>query len=213
MKEFGTNKIQLQGMLLDKFTFSHEITLQNNNEYIMDLDYKEIFYENRLSIKTGDKEDVINLLFNKKLISNLKKGNRVNINGQIRTTNKVVNGKNKLLVYVYVLDVKYTEEKTYLNIAELEGYLCCEKNYWNTPKTGASCNTKLRVYRYYEKADYIPIVLWGVNATTCNKFELNTKIKVSGRFISRQYKKDLGNGNLETNTSYELFVSSMQKLS
>ncbi|HBG2132391.1 TPA: hypothetical protein KPJ62_002717 [Clostridioides difficile] len=213
MKEYGTNKIQLQGMLLDKFTFSHEILLQNDNESIVDSNYKEMFYENRLSIKTEDKEDVINLLFNKKLISNLKKGHRVKINGQIRTKNKSINGKKKLLVYVYVLDVEYTEEKTYLNIAELEGYLCCEKNYWNTSRTGASCNTKLKVYRYYERADYIPIVLWGINATTCNKFEMDTKIKVSGKFISRQYKKDLGNGNLETNTSYELFVLSMQKLS
>jgi single-stranded DNA-binding protein len=61
----------------------------------------------------------------------------------------------------------------------------------------------------YNKSDYIPCIAWGRNAVYAGGLSVGTKIRVSGRMQSREYKKRLENGELVTKTAYEVSISRM----
>ena len=190
------NKVFLMGEVTTNPTFSHEM-------------YGEGFYDFMLSVKRlSGQNDMIPITVSERLLKDkIEVGNLVALNGQFRSYNKLVDGKSKLMLTVFVKDfVPYDENEQNPNIVELTGFVCKPPIYRTTPFNREICDILLAVNRSYNKSDYIPCIAWGRNARFSQGVEVGKQITVSGRVQSREYSKKIGD-QTEVRVAYELSVS------
>ena len=69
----------------------------------------------------------------------------------------------------------------------------------------------LAVNRMYNKSDYIPCIAWGRNAVYAGGLCVGTKIRISGRIQSREYRKRMEDGNLITRVAYEVSIIKIEE--
>ena len=191
------NKGFLMGRVESEPVFSHTL-------------YGEGFYEFTLKVpRLSEQNDMIPVTVSERLITDgLKIGQRIALNGQFRSYNKLVEGKSKLMLTVFVRDfVGDGAPDVNPNIVELSGYICKPPVYRTTPFSREICDVLLAVNRAYNKSDYIPCIAWGRNARFVRAIEVGQKLSVAGRIQSRQYNKKLSEEIVETRTAYELSVS------
>lgn len=199
------NLINLKGKIVSECQFNHEV-------------YGEGFYKfyietNRLS----NSADILPVTISERLINNdiIQIGNYVEISGQIRSYNSFSEMKNKLILTVFVREIK---ESDYLqnknpNQVTLNGYICKKPIYRTTPFGREIADILLAVNRAYNKSDYIPCIAWGRNALFSNKLEVGENLLISGRMQSRLYQKRLDNGEIVERTAYEVSISKIEILS
>ncbi len=87
---------------------------------------------NRLS----DSFDILPMTVSERLLQDidLDKQNLVNVVGQLRSYNKTLNNKNRLVLTVFVREIKsIDEENKDPNSIFLDGYVCKEPVYRKTP--------------------------------------------------------------------------------
>jgi len=138
----------------------------------------------------------------------------LHISGQLRSYNKIVDGVNRLVLTIFVKDLKEIEpEETDANEILIEGYVCKPTTYRITPFGREITDMLLAVNRAYNKSDYIPCIAWGRNARFADNFEVGDKISVEGRVQSREYEKIDLNGEKHLRTAFEVSVSKLEKLS
>ena len=199
------NIINLRGKILSECEFDHEV-------------YGEGFYTffiktNRLS----DSVDILPVTISERLINSniLQPGNFVEILGQIRSYNGFSYNKNKLILTVFVRDIKQLSETQNKNPNQvtLNGYICKKPIYRTTPFGREITDILLAVNRAYNKSDYIPCISWGRNAIFANKLNVGENLLISGRMQSRIYQKKLENGDLAEKTAYEVSISKIEVLS
>ncbi|MCI8806051.1 MAG: single-stranded DNA-binding protein [Clostridiales bacterium] len=199
------NIINLRGKILSECEFDHEV-------------YGEGFYTffiktNRLS----DSVDILPVTISERLINSniLQPGNFVEILGQIRSYNGFSDNKNKLILTVFVRDIKQLSETQNKNPNQvtLNGYICKKPIYRTTPFGREITDILLAVNRAYNKSDYIPCISWGRNAIFANKLNVGENLLISGRMQSRIYQKKLENGDLAEKTAYEVSISKIEVLS
>lgn len=138
------------------------------------------------------------------------------LTGMIRTTNVYDQEKNikHVCVYAYVKDVEeITEEESLVenNTFLAEGVICKK---FEKRVTGYSnrvvMNATLATYRenscYKNRIDYVPILLWSINANYIDGLPDYVKVDLTGRLQSRTYysKRQQCNG-----VAYEVSVSSI----
>ncbi|MFL8710810.1 single-stranded DNA-binding protein [Clostridioides sp. GD02377] len=210
MREIGINKIHVIGTLLDEFKYSNKFIVNKfyNTKQVYS---EELFFENRIKIITNNKENIIDILINKKLLSNLSKGDKVNIYGQVRSRYIDDNNNKKMLFYIYVLDIHITDNEKDDNLVELEGCITSNSMYKITNCNGAVYSSILKIHRYYRKTDYIPVVSWGINATRLSKLKEGTKIRIIGEIRNREYKTKKDNFK-SIKMAYEVSVLSIEKI-
>ena len=139
----------------------------------------------------------------------------VDISGEYRSCNRVVDSKNALVLSVFALEIEikdYKFETEENNSVLLNGYLCKEPVYRITPKGRNIADVLLAVNRGNGKSDYIPCVFWGRNAVYVSRFGVGAKIGIFGRIQSRPYTKKLPSGEILERIAYEVSVSSMEVL-
>lgn len=190
------NKVFLMGEVCSNPTFSHEM-------------FGEGFYDFSLSVKRlSGQYDIIPITASERLLKdNIAVGNCVGLYGQFRSYNKLIDGKSKLMLTVFVKDfIPYDETEENPNLVEIVGYLCKPPIYRTTPFNREICDLLLAVNRSYNKSDYIPCIAWGRNARYAQDIEVGKQITVSGRIQSREYIKKIGEES-ETRIAYELSVS------
>lgn len=165
----------------------------------------EIFYAFDLSVKrTSGTEDLIPVNMPVVLCGKVNIGNELCLIGQVRTYNKMVDGKSKLIVVFFALDAEqYTG---YANEIELTGYFCKPPAHRATPLGRDICDVQLAVNRERNKADYIPLIIWGRTAKLIARLDVGAHVKIKGRFQSRVYQKATAQGVVEK-TAYEVSVS------
>ena len=199
------NIINLRGKILSECEFDHEV-------------YGEGFYTffiktNRLS----DSVDILPVTISERLINSniLQPGNFVEILGQIRSYNGFSDNKNKLILTVFVRDIKQLSETQNKNPNQvtLNGYICKKPIYRTTPFGREITDILLAVNRAYNKSDYIPCISWGRNAIFANKLNVGENLLISGSMQSRIYQKKLENGDLAEKTAYEVSISKIEVLS
>ncbi len=197
------NQIKLIGTIVSDKSFSHEV-------------YGEGFYSFDLEVpRLSDTSDVIPVIVSERLIAgfDFHIGQKVVIDGQYRSYNNMENEKNKLVLTVFVKEIRLqTEEDANANSNEiiLNGFICKKPIYRTTPFGREIADVLLAVNRAYNKSDYIPCIAWGRNARFCQSLEVGKSVKVWGRIQSRQYEKKLDNGNSEIRRAYEVSVSKME---
>lgn len=196
------NRAVLTGRVVSELEFSHKT-------------YGESFYMLTLGIKRkSGYEDMIPLMISERLIWNmdLQPGSLISASGQIRTYNQQVDGRNKLVIVVFVKEIQWADEDEEMtNIILLEGFVCKKTIRRTSPLGRELCDIMLAVNRMYNKSDYIPCIAWGRNAVYGGELEVGAKLFIEGRIQSRQYKKYDEEGQLHTRTAYEVSVMRLEE--
>ncbi|CDA90640.1 MAG: single-stranded DNA-binding protein [Firmicutes bacterium] len=197
-----SNVAELCGVVLSELRFSHKT-------------YGEIFYTFVLGIeRRSGYIDEINIMVSERLIFDNppREGDFVEIKGQIRTYNEIVDEKNKLNVVVFAKEIYQSENFGYNeNYIYLEGFLCKEPLKRTSPLGREICDMMLAVNRMYNKSDYIPCIAWGRNAGYAEKLGVGTKLALEGRIQSREYKKKLDDGTAEMRKAFEVSVVKLEE--
>lgn len=198
---FATNKVYIEGKVISPLEFSHEM-------------YGEGFYSLKVEVpRLSEIADYLPLTVSERLISSmdLTIGKLIKVEGQLRSYNKYVDGGNRLILTVFVREIKEIDEISKSpNQIFLDGYICKTPIYRTTPFGREITDLLIAVNRSYNKSDYIPAIAWGRNAKFSNTLEIGSHIKLWGRVQSREYEKKLGENNVIKKTAYEVSISKME---
>lgn len=204
METTNDNIVILEGHFVQPPEFSHELF---GEEF-----YTGLFSVNRLS----ESKDILNVTISKKLLPEDEQlyGKYTKITGQLRSYNKIVGSKNKLLLTVFARELDFPDEKAdEPNVIELTGYICKDPIYRMTPFGREITDLLMAVNRQFNKTDYIPVIAWGRNAKYTKNMQVGNMLKIVGRLQSRGYTKTYPDGHIEEKVAYEVSSSSIQKLS
>ncbi len=202
-KNLENNKVTVIGQVVSDFTFSHEVF--GEGFYMVDLAV------NRLS----DQEDRIPLMISERLIDVTAdhRGQTLEAMGQFRSYNRHEGNKNRLVLSVFVRELRFLEEftdYTKTNQIFLDGYICKDPIYRKTPLGREIADLLIAVNRPYGKSDYIPCIAWGRNARYASAFEVGSRVRIWGRVQSREYTKKLSELESEKRIAYEVSVSKLE---
>ncbi|MHC1720617.1 MAG: single-stranded DNA-binding protein [Clostridiaceae bacterium] len=198
----SNNKISLEGETVSELIFSHEVLGEKFYSFHMDV--------RRLS----EIKDRLSVTVSEKVIKDLeyKPSKFVTVSGQLRTYNKIISGSKKLILTVFVKDIKdCTEKADNPNQVYLNGFLCKQPVYRMTPLGREISDMIIAVNRSYGKSDYIPVIAWGGNSRFCKEFIAGDNIKIWGRLQSREYSKKISEDEIKLNTAYEVSVSKVER--
>lgn len=193
------NKVFVSGEIITNAEFSHEV-------------YGEGFYEMNVLVKRlSGQGDILPITISERLISDkdLKVGVQINALGQFRSYNKLVDGKSKLMLTVFVRELLDESPMRNPNSIVLTGYICKPPIYRTTPFNREIADILIAVNRSYNKSDYIPCIAWGRNARFAKNLAVGEKIAVSGRIQSREYQKKITDDDVRTLTAYEVSISKL----
>ncbi|MCC0660550.1 single-stranded DNA-binding protein [Clostridioides sp. ZZV14-6154] len=197
------NVVNLRGELDNKLEFSHEI-------------FGEKFYNVRIKInRLSDSFDTLPMTVSERLLQDIdiNKQNLVNVVGQLRSYNKTLNNKNRLVLTVFVREIKAIEEENKdPNSIFLDGYVCKEPVYRKTPLGREITDLLVAINRPYNKSDYIPSIVWGRNAKFAKNLKVGDRIQLWGRVQSREYEKKIDEDNVVKKMAYEVSISKIKKL-
>ncbi|CAH2214440.1 single-stranded DNA-binding protein [Tepidibacter aestuarii] len=198
-----TNVVNMLGEITEELKVSHEI-------------FGEKFYTTKLKIKRlSDSQDILPITVSERLIVDLDMaiGKKIEVSGQLRSYNKVIDGKNKLILTIFARELAFVEEENKdPNNIFLDGYVCKNPIYRKTPLGREITDLLLAVNRAYNKSDYIPSIAWGRNAKFCKNLKVGDRVQLWGRIQSRQYEKKVEDGEVDVKVAYEVSVSKMKKL-
>lgn len=196
------NKVYLSGQIASAPEFSHEIMGEN-------------FYDLTISVaRLSGQHDLIPITVSDRLMDGVdfEIGNLIGLIGQFRSYNKIVDGKSKLVLRVFVREICECDEKS-PNLIEIEGYVCKQPVYRITPFKREIADLLVAVNRAYNKSDYIPAIAWGRNARYASTFRVGEKIHLVGRIQSRIYQKALDDGTVEERVAYEVSITKFDAVS
>ncbi len=200
--EYGdknNNKVYIRGEILSQANFSHEV-------------YGEGFYEMLVLVKRlSGQADILPVTISERLIEekDLQIGSTLSAIGQFRSYNKMVDGKSKLMLTVFVREILPVDETRNPNSVVLSGYICKEPIYRTTPFNREISDVLIAVNRAYNKSDYIPCIAWGRNARFVKNLKVGDYITISGRIQSREYQKKLSETEIKTMTAYEVSINKL----
>ncbi|MEG0856803.1 MAG: single-stranded DNA-binding protein [Terrisporobacter sp.] len=200
-----TNVVNLKGELEDELEFSHEI-------------FGEKFYSTKIRIhRLSNSYDVLPMTISERLLEEIDFENEklVSVVGQLRSYNKNVDNRNKLVLTVFVREIKPVEEIDTKdpNSIFLDGYICKIPIYRKTPLGREITDLLVAINRPYNKSDYIPSIIWGRNAKFAKTLQVGDRIQMWGRVQSRTYDKRTDTGNAVKKVAYEVSVSKIKKVS
>ena len=196
-----TNMAHICGEVIDRPKLSHKT-------------YGEAFYIFKMGVnRNSGYQDQINMMVSERTLAldEIEVGNWLHIQGQVRTYNEEVEGRNHLNIVVFVRDFTYcTDDEPWINDIFLEGYLCKTPLARTSPLGRRICDMMLAVNRMYNKSDYIPCIAWGRNAVYSSSLDVGDKIAIRGRLQSREYKKREEDGSVTVKTAFEVTVTQLE---
>lgn len=199
----NTNYIYLSGVISSPPEFSHSI-------------YGENFYRLFLSVKRlSGVEDTVPVTVSERILPSaaVEIGTHFSVIGQVRSYNQRNSSGSKLIITVFAREMiqdTCADRDADCNECELLGFICKPVIYRTTPFSREISDVLLAVNRNYGKSDYLPCIAWGRNARYLNKLTVGSELSVIGRLQSRDYKKLLDNGEIETRIAYEISCSSLE---
>lgn len=200
------NKVSIQGEVAKLPEFSHE--LYGENFYIVEMSVRRL----------SDNHDTVLAMVSERLINiaDLSVGTKLSVSGQFRSYNKHENERNQLLLSVFARTVTIWSQDTpdngRFNTISLDGYICKQPVYRETPQGREITDLLIAVNRPYGKTDYIPCIAWGRNARFASQLEISTHVAVEGRIQSREYLKRYADGTEETKMAFEVSIYSIKEV-
>lgn len=140
-------------------------------------------------------------------------GKYVEIDGEFRSMNMEVEGKSKLILQLFVKNIRIVKTKKSAddeNEIVLDGFLVKNPIYRVTPNGRQIADLMIAVNRPLGRSDYIPCICWGKSAKWAENLEVGTEIFVQGRIQSREYVKRLSEDESEIRTAYEVSIGKMR---
>ena len=192
------NKVTIAGVIVSNFMLDHNYC-------------SERFYRFSLSVKrSSGTVDTIPVIVSERLMDVTKDmtGQYVFITGEFRSFKFHENNKSRLLLYVFPLKVELIDTPEDINEVIIQGVICKEPVFRETPYGRIITDVLLTVTRGYEKWDSIPAIAWGRNAIFLSNLSAGHEIRVAGRVQSRLYNK-----NGITKTAYELSINLVEVVS
>lgn len=202
-REIKNNQVTLSGEIVSNFEFSHEV-------------YGEGFYTAMLaSERQSGQKDIIPIMVSDRLVDTGADliGRFARVSGQFRSYNKHEDSGNRLILSVFVAEFEEFEEMPFMdneNHISLDGYICKQPNYRETPLGREITDILLAVNRPYGKSDYIPTICWGRDAVYASGLKVGTRLQIEGRIQSREYQKRISETESETRVAYEVSISKME---
>ena len=196
IEEKQNNKVFVSGVIVTEAKFSHEV-------------YGEGFYEMEVNVKRlSGQSDILPVTISERLIEShsLTVGSPLCAIGQFRSYNKLVDGKSKLMLTVFIREIVGGEGARNPNNIVLSGYICKPPVYRTPPFSREIADVLIAVNRAYNKSDYIPCIAWGRNARFVKNLDVGEKIAISGRIQSREYVKKFSETESKTLTAYEVSI-------
>ncbi|WP_024621678.1 single-stranded DNA-binding protein [Metaclostridioides mangenotii] len=197
------NVVNLRGELENELKFSHEI-------------FGEKFYNIDIKInRLSDSFDILPITISERLLQDIdiEEQNFVSVTGQLRSYNKSIDNKNRLILTIFVREITQIEDDNKdPNSIFLDGYICKNPVYRQTPLGREITDLLMAINRPYNKSDYIPAIVWGRNAKFAKSLNIGDRIQLWGRVQSREYEKKLDNGEVLKKVAYEVSISKIKKL-
>ena len=135
-------------------------------------------------------------------------GERIAVTGQLRSFNNRAPEGRRLIISVYAETFTTTDAPAQNEVC-LEGAVCKPPVYRRTPLGREICDVMLAVPRAFQRADYLPCILWGRTAQEASRCHTRDKIGITGRLQSRVYTK-LTEEGAEERTAYEISALTAQ---
>lgn len=199
-----TNIVNLKGKIENDLQFSHEI-------------FGEKFYTTKIKInRLSDSYDVLPITISERLLEeiNLEEEKIVKVTGQLRSYNKNIDNKNRLVLTIFVREIAEEDEDSKdPNSIFLDGYICKDPIYRKTPLGREITDLLVAINRPYNKSDYIPSIVWGRNAKFAKSLKVGDRIQMWGRVQSREYEKKGEAGEIIKKVAYEVSISKIKKMS
>ena len=192
-KEIDKNDIKLVGTFLE---ISTEARNQKGEQF-----YDAMFRVMRLS----GADDVLPVTIPAYLKNQLQTDVTYELQGYVRSYNKIIEDKSKLYIFVFAKNIVPVEDEMQvkgINEVDMRGYVCKKPIYRKTPFGKEICDVMVAVNKGI-KSFYIPVITWGRFSIMCSQLSLGTQIKIQGRLQSRQYVKEI-EGQTYTKTVYEV---------
>lgn len=196
--EHSANQITLRGTLSAPPVFSHE-------------NHGKQFFRLFLEVpRLSGAVDILPVIAEQSLLEGTQvcECGMLTVTGQIRSHNVRRDGRRHLMIFVFAASLQ-CEEGEPLNDVTVEGYLCREPVYRRTPLGREICDVMLAVPRAFQRADYLPCILWGRTALEASRCHTRDKIGITGRLQSRVYTKVTEEGS-EERTAYEISALTAQ---
>lgn len=190
------NVVTLSGRIEGEPVFSHQM-------------FGEGFYEAFITVpRLSEQVDVVPITISERLLADERMGAElVTLTGQLRSYNKVIDGRSRLLLTVFVRDILDYEPDRNPNSIDITGYICKLPVYRTTPFKREICDILMAVNRAYNKSDYLPCIAWGRNARFVKDMPVGEKLIINGRIQSRTYQKLNEFGEPETKVAYEVSIN------
>lgn len=192
------NQVILKGRVVEEPVYSHSL-------------YGEKFFSMMLEVpRLSGVNDMLPVMVSDRLLHlmDVEVGDELAVIGQLRSYNRLVEGKSRLILTVFARHISPPEDADENpNQVLLEGYVCRTPVYRTTPFGREITDLLIAVNRPYNKSDYIPVISWGRNARFAETLEVGQKVFIHGRMQSRQYQKKLAEGAVENRTAYEVSVT------
>lgn len=196
--EHTTNQIVLRGTLATLPQFSHE-------------NHDRRFFRFLLEVpRLSGCVDTLPIIAEEGILNDmdLSGGGMLTVTGQIRSHNVRSDGRRHLLIFVFAASIR-CEDGEPVNDVVLEGPICREPTYRRTPLGREICDVMLAVPRAFQRADYLPCILWGRTALEVSQCHTRDRIHICGRMQSRVYTKVTEEGS-EERTAYEISALTAQ---
>lgn len=203
MKE-DKNLVNLRGYIDKNLEFSHEI-------------FGEKFYKTTIQVsRLSESKDILPITISERLLEdvNLEENECFIVVGQLRSYNKIIENKNRLVMTVFVRELHTENESDNKdpNSIFLDGFLCKNPVNRQTPLGREITDLLVAVNRPYNKSDYIPSIVWGRNAKFAKNLNVGDRVQVWGRIQSREYDKKQENGEITKKVAYEVSISKIKKV-
>lgn len=193
----SNNNVSLIGKIIREPVFSHQV-------------FGEGFYETVLQVsRLSEQVDNIPITISERLIRDfpVEVGCEMGISGQFRSYNKMIDGRSKLMLTVFVREIVEDITEHNPNVIELVGYICKEPVFRTTPFKREICDILVAVNRAYNKSDYLPCIAWGRNARYASGLGIGSRIAINGRIQSREYQKVIDENVIESRVAFEISVN------
>ena len=194
------NIVTLCGKINGNFRYSHNVKTEQ-------------FYTGTIeTIRTSGVIDRIPFLVSEYLVDVNADwdGVYIKIQGSFRSRNAHIDGRHKVELNVFAEDIELISEQeidcSTNNMITLDGFICKEPVYRETPTGKKITDITIAVNRLSGISDYIPCICWNKTAKYSAVLSVGTHILVKGRIQSREYSKTLHDNTRIIKMAYEMSV-------
>ena len=201
MMETENNVLKLCGVIESAPVLDHEV-------------FGEQFYRMELKVpRLSGTYDLLPVTVSERLMEGeVAPGMQIGISGQLRSYNKVIGGSGRLLLTAFAQQLETPDETQNPNTVQLVGAICKPPSFRTTPFGREIADLMLAVNRSFGKSDYIPCIAWGRTARYAATLQVGDKLRIQGRFQSREYQTQMPDGNVINRIAYEVSISRLSCL-